>query len=550
ADAFSFLVGFELMSLASWALVLASHREAESREAAQIYLGMAAFGAACMLLCFGLLAGAEGDYRFAEMRAAPPTGLRASAVMLLALAGAGSKAGLFPLHIWLPLAHPAAPSHVSALMSGVMTKVALYALARVLFDLMGADQPGWWGGIVMAVGAASAVMGALRAVLERDGKTLLACSTIENVGLVAIGFGLALLFRGREPGLAALALGGAMLHALNHAIFKSGLFFVTGALLVATGSRAIDRMGGLIHRMPATALSALLLGMAMAALPPGNGFASEWLLVQAVIAAPRIDQLGFQVEAAVVAVAMAIAAALAAMVAVRFLGVAFLGRPRSAEAEGAVEADAPMRAAMLAASLLCVLLGLVPSLPLQLGAPLLRLLLPGAEGARLAGGWIGPALAPESHTAYGSLALAALVVLGFMATVVVVQRLAVPGHRRGPAWDCGYRAAPAERPWGNTAAQYTAGSFAQPILRILARPLLAASEHVEMPEPGETRPARHQSGFRDPAARFLFAPLQGVVMAIAERVNHLQFLTIRRYLALMFAALVTLLVLLAALEAR
>src|SRR5205823_6533449 len=250
-DAFSFLVGWELMSLASWALVLSEHRSPENRHAALVYLIMASGGALTLLLAFGLLAGPEGGYSFEAIRRVSASGV-GPIVLLLALLGAGSKAGLVPLHAWLPLAHPAAPSHVSALMSGVMTKVAVYGFIRIVFDLAG-NLPWWSGALVLAVGGLSAVIGVLQALMQDDTKRLLAWSTIENIGIVFIGLGLALAFRANAmEAAAALAMTAALLHALNHSLFKSLLFFGTGAVLVATGERNMDRLGGLIHRMPVT----------------------------------------------------------------------------------------------------------------------------------------------------------------------------------------------------------------------------------------------------------------------------------------------------------
>src|SRR5580692_2198968 len=253
-DAFSYLLCWEFMSLASWALVMAHHREPGNAKAGYIYLVMAGFGTLALLLAFGLLAGPAGDYGFAAIRAAQHTPYVAALVLILMLLGAGSKAGLVPLHVWLPLAHPAAPSHVSALMSGVMTKVAIYGFIRVVFDLLG--PPAWWASvIVLLLGGVTAVMGILYAMMEKDLKRLLAYSTIENVGIIFVSLGLALAFQANGLKLAAaLAFTAALFHALNHSFFKSLLFFGAGAVLMSTGERDMDRLGGLIHRMPHTSL--------------------------------------------------------------------------------------------------------------------------------------------------------------------------------------------------------------------------------------------------------------------------------------------------------
>ena len=246
-DAFTFLVSWEFMSLSSWALVMAHHRVPENVRAGYIYLVMASFGTLALLLAFGLLAGPDGHYAFAQIRAAHPTAGLAALALILALIGSGSKAGLVPLHVWLPLAHPAAPSHVSALMSGVMTKVAVYGFVRIVFDLAG-EPAWWWSMVVLALGGLTAVMGVLYALMQHDLKRLLAYHTVENIGIIFIGLGLALAFKTYGmASAAALALTAGLLHVFNHSVFKSLLFFGSGAVLTATGERDMEHLGGLIH---------------------------------------------------------------------------------------------------------------------------------------------------------------------------------------------------------------------------------------------------------------------------------------------------------------
>jgi formate hydrogenlyase subunit 3/multisubunit Na+/H+ antiporter MnhD subunit len=282
-----------------------------------------------LLLAFGLLAGPAGGYEFAAIRTAPHTDQAAALVLILMLLGAGSKAGLVPLHVWLPLAHPAAPSHVSALMSGVMTKVAIYGFVRIIFDLMG--SPAWWWSIVvLAVGGISAVLGVLSALMQRDLKRLLAYSTIENVGIIFIGLGLALAFKTNGmTAAAALAFTAALLHVINHSLFKSLLFFSAGAVLTATGERDIERLGGLIQRMPQVAFLALGGCIAISALPPLNGFVSEWLIFQAILLSPDLPQWGLKLMVPAVGAMLALSAALSAACFVRAYGITFLGRARS-----------------------------------------------------------------------------------------------------------------------------------------------------------------------------------------------------------------------------
>ena len=297
-DAFTFLLCWEFMSLTSWALVMSHHRVPENVYAGYVYLIMASFGTLALLLGFGLLAGPGGLYSFDAMRAAHPSATIGAFALILALIGAGSKAGIVPLHAWLPLAHPAAPSHVSALMSGVMTKVAVYAFVRIAFELCGAPA-WWWSIVVLAAGGVTAVMGVLYALMQHDLKRLLAYHTVENIGIIFIGLGLALAFQTYGlPFAAALALTAALFHVFNHSLFKSLLFFGAGAVLTATGERDMEHLGGLIHRMPQTAFVFLVGCAAISALPPLNGFASEWLTFQAILLSPALPSWGLKIYGA------------------------------------------------------------------------------------------------------------------------------------------------------------------------------------------------------------------------------------------------------------
>ncbi|SDD76550.1 proton-conducting transporter transmembrane domain-containing protein [Belnapia rosea] len=544
ADGFTLLLGFEAMSLASWALVALDHREAGNRAAARLYLIVAALAAACLLPCFGLL----GAMDFAAIRAAPPEGWRAVAVLALGLVGAGAKAGLVPLHAWLPLAHPAAPSHVSALMSGAMTKVALYVMARLLLDLCGPVQPGWWGLPLLVLGVASAVLGALRANLEEDTKVLLACSTIENVGLVVVGLGLALLFRGADLGaMAALAAGAALLHAMAHGLFKTLLFLVAGAIQHAAGSRRLDRLGGLIHAMPRTALAAAIGLGAAAGLPPLSGFASEWLLLQSLLAGWRLGEIGLQMAAAAALALAAMAVALAAAAMLRFFGLVFLGRPRSPRGAGAREMGRLQVVAMLLPAGLTVLLGLFPALALELAGEGIRQLV----GPMVRPPVIGLALgAGEGHSTYAPLAVALLIGLALMLLWAVVRWRSPAIADRGPVWNGGFIDPPAELIFGDPLSQPSAAGMAQPLRRMLGGTLLAARERVTLPPPGDPRPARLEAGFEDRIGMAPLTPAARIRDAVAAQVERLRSLTIRGSLSLVFATLVGLLALVAWLEGR
>jgi formate hydrogenlyase subunit 3/multisubunit Na+/H+ antiporter MnhD subunit len=537
-DAFSYLLCWEFMSLASWALVMAHHRETGNAKAGYVYLVMASFGTLALLLAFGLLAGPAGDYGFAAIRAAPHTPYVATLVLVLMLLGAGSKAGLVPLHVWLPLAHPAAPSHVSALMSGVMTKVAIYGFIRVVFDLLG--QPTWSASVVVLfLGGITAVMGILYAMMEKDLKRLLAYSTIENVGVIFASLGLALAFQANGLKLAAaLAFTAALFHVLNHSLFKSLLFFGAGAVLTATGERDMDKLGGLIHRMPFTSFAVLVGCVAISALPPFNGFVSEWLMFQAVLQSPELPQWALKIMVPAVGALLALAAALAAACFVKAFGVTFLGRPRSPAAEAAPEVDRYSLAAMFILAALCLLAGILPGPVIDALSPVTIEILGGRMPIQANEAWLSIVPIAESRSSYNGLLVMVFITISASLAVFFIHRFASHALRRGPAWGCGF-SDPAP------AAQYSGGSFAQPIRRVFGTLVFHAHDHVEMPAPGDIRPARLRIELHDLVWEGMYQPIAGVVGFAADRLNRLQFLTIRRYLSLVFATLVTLLLVLA-----
>ena len=537
-DAFSFLVAWEFMSLSSWALVLAHHHDPENRRAGYVYILMACFGTFALLLAFGLLAGPMGGYAFGDMRLAEHPEWLKGMVLALALVGTGSKAGLVPLHVWLPLAHPAAPSHVSALMSGVMTKVAIYGFVRIVFDLLGTPQ-WWWSLLVLTLASITAVLGVLYALMQRDLKRLLAYSTIENIGIIFIGLGLALAFKANGmDAAAALAFTAALLHAFNHSLFKSLLFFGAGAVLTATGERDIEKLGGLIRRMPQTAFVFLGGCLAISALPPLNGFVSEWLMFQAVVLSPDLPQWGLKFAVPAAGAMLALAAALSATCFVRAFGIAFLGRARTSTAAQAEETDAASRAAMFALLVLCLLAGVLPGFLMDAVAPVAKLMV--GAGMSPQSSIPGLSIVPiaESRSSYNGLLIFIFITVSTLVTIEVIHRFATNALRRAPIWDCGF-------PNADPATQYTADSFAQPVRRVFGETVLLARDEVEMPAPGDPRPARLTVSVRDPIWEVGYAPLSGAIAYAAEQLNHLQFLSIRRYLSLVFAALIALLMVVA-----
>ena len=537
-DAFTFLVSWEFMSLSSWALVMAHHRVSDNVRAGYVYLIMASFGTLALLLTFGLLAGPEGGYAFSEIRAAHPSAATAAAVLILALIGAGSKAGLVPLHVWLPLAHPAAPSHVSALMSGVMTKVAVYGFVRIVFDLLGTPA-WWWSMVVLALGGITAVMGVLYALMQHDLKRLLAYHTVENIGIIFIGLGLALAFKAHGMAwAAALALTAGLLHVFNHSVFKSLLFFGAGAVLTAAGERDMERLGGLIHRMPQTAFAFLVGCVAISALPPLNGFVSEWLTFQAILLSPQIPSWGLKLLVPAVGALLALSAALAAACFVKAFGVTFLGRPRTPAAESARETDRFSLAAMFFFAALCLVAGILPGFFIDGLAPVAQAMVGDRMPVQSRVEWLSIVPIAESRSSYNGLLVFMFMLLSGALGAWAIHRLASNKLRRAPAWDCGY-------PDASPATQYTASSFAQPIRRVFGTVLFRAREHVDMPPPGDARAARLTVELRDPIWEMLYAPIAGAIGLAADRLNHLQFLTIRQFLSLVFAALVLLLLVLA-----
>ena len=537
-DAFSFLFAWELMSLASWALVMSHHREPGNAQAGFVYIVMASFSGLALLLCFGLLAGPTGSYSFDAMRVAHPAPALAAPALLLALIGAGSKAGVVPLHAWLPLAHPAAPSHVSALMSGVMTKVAVYGFIRIAFDLLGA--PAWWSAtLVLAIGGVTAVLGVLYALMEHDLKRLLAYHTVENIGIIFIGLGLALAFGANHlPTAAALGLTAALFHVFNHSVFKSLLFFGTGAVLTATGERDMDHLGGLIHRMPKTALTFLVGSVAISALPPLNGFVSEWLTFQAILLRPDLPQWGLRLAIPADGALLALSAALAAACFVKAFGITFLGRPRTRVAADAREVDGFSHTAMFGFAGLCLLVGIFPGAVIDLLAPVTRALTGTHMPTQLGVAWLSIVPIESARSSYNGLLVFVFITLSASLAALAIHRLASHALRRAPAWDCGF---PDPRP----ETQYTGASFAQPIRRVYGSVVFRARETVIMPPPGDIAPARIEKRVNDVIWDVFYAPVAGAVWRASEVLNALQFLTIRRYLGFVFATLVILLLALA-----
>ncbi len=538
-----FLIAWELMVTASYFLVVFEHEVAEVRQGGLLYLLMSRAGTGMLYVGFMILATAAGSLEFADLHnvaqgagrsLSPAVGGLAFVLLFL---GFGVKAGIIPLHIWLPAAHPVAPSNVSALMSGIVIKTGIYGMARVFFDFYG-DLPPWAGMLVLTIGVVSALLGVLYALMEHDLKRLLAYHSIENIGIILMGFGSALLFRSYgRPQLAALALIAGLFHTLNHGIFKSLLFLGAGGVVHATGTRNMERMGGLIRRMPSTALYFLIGAIAISGLPPLNGFVSEWLTYQALLAGfgatSDLTRVCFPIAGAL----LASTAALAAACFVKAFGITFLALPRSEEAERAQEVPISMRTGMALLALACVLLGLGATWFLPIFGPITQHLL-------------GVDVTKDLLAGNGFLLTAGAVGSGSVSPAVIGVLLAVLGaaplllwyffgHTRrvsGPSWDCGLPGLTAEN-------EYTATAFSKPLRMIFAalfRPRREIQADFEV-SPYYPKSIHFESQIESTFEERIYRPLNQGILWAASRMRWMQSGSIHLYLAYVFVTLILLL---------
>ncbi len=529
-DAYAFMVMWETMALSSFFLVIANHRIPEIRQAGYLYLLVAHIGALAILLCFGVLQANTGDYTFANMRAQHLAPMWASVAFVLAVFGFGAKAGILPLHVWLPEAHPAAPSPFSALMSGVMLKIALYALLRVAFDLL--QTPIWWWGVLlMALGLATALFGVVFSTVQVEMKRLLAYSSIEDVGLICVGFGLSLLFSAYGmKSLSALALTAAFYHMLSHAFFKSLLFCSTGSVLHATGERSLGKLGGLIRFMPWVAWPTLVGALACAGLPPFGGFIAEWLLLQSFLFTTGLPSSFLNMLVPVVAAMIALVAALSGYTMVKYFGIIFLGQPRDEKLTQAHDAGMWERIGMLWLALGCVVLGLLPNQVIGLIDPVTRLLVSeGLAHTIAANSWL---LVPVSmeHASYAPGIFLLGVLASFALAYLLVRRFYHSRARRAPAWDCGY-------PWQTARMQDSAEGFGQPIRQIF-EPMFRMQR--DLPTPFDEQPRYHVT-VEDPLWHWLYLPVARVVERISRLIGLLQQGRIAVYLMYSFVTLIVVL---------
>jgi formate hydrogenlyase subunit 3/multisubunit Na+/H+ antiporter MnhD subunit len=522
-NAVLFLMAWETMALSSFFLVTFENEKEPTRQAGWTYLVASHIGTAFLLVLFVLLGKSNGSLDFD--RFSPASG--AGALFVLALAGFGTKAGFVPLHVWLPEAHPAAPSPVSALMSGVMLNTAVYGLLRVAFDLLHL-RLWWWGALLLGIGLVTALYGVVYAAVQTDMKRLLAYSSIENMGLVFVGIGLALVFAGHAMApMAALALTATLYHVASHAFFKSLLFVGTGSVLHATGERNLGRLGGLIRGMPWVGWFTLLGVLASAGLPPLGGFVSEWLLLQSFLFSPGLPAPLLTMLIPVVAALIALVTALAGYTMVKFFGVVFLGVPREETLAHAHDAGIRERIGMGWLVAGCVALGLLPVPFIGLVDPATRQLAGAGLAGRVAdGGWL---LAPNgvAQASYGPVVFLLGILACFALAYLLVRRLYHGRTRRSIAWACGF-------PWTNARMQDTAEGFGQPIRQIF-EPFFRMQR--ELPTPFDLRP-RYRVVVEDPLWHRLYLPIGRAAAGLARLVGRLQQGRIAVYLLYSFLTLV------------
>ncbi|MDA8387848.1 MAG: proton-conducting transporter membrane subunit [Nitrospiraceae bacterium] len=544
SDALSFLVSWEAMSLVSYFLVVSETESPGARKAGLTYATMTHVGTAFIIAAFMLAFSATGTLDFSGMAAglAGKSVALKSAIFVLAFIGFGTKAGVVPLHIWLPRAHPAAPSNVSALMSGVMIKAGIYGIVLVCLGILGGNVA-WWGVAVLVAGGLSSVLGVLYALMEHDLKRLLAYHSVENIGIILMGIGAAILFYSfGQTAFAGLALAAALYHTLNHAIFKSLLFLGAGSVANGAHTKNMEEMGGLMKRMPATGLFFLAGSVAICALPPFNGFVSEWLTFQALLLGSTMPLAYSKIIPLMGAAALALTGALAAACFVKAVGVSFLGLPRSRQAGAAKEAALPMTAAMGALAALCLLLGIAPGIVLALikGIPFAGLSQMGIGNTgpvSIAGIVRGAALPFPIAGGFSSFWPAGIFMVLLAGSALMLVLTGAGGRKTcGPAWDCGIREL-------TPRMQYTATAFTKP-LRIIFKTVYMPRKELRMSyrlKPFFVRGLAYHSDITPFFEKYIYEPFISLVGKAAMRTRNLQSGSLNLYLGYIMLTLIALL---------
>lgn len=523
ADVVTFLFAWEVMTLSTAALVATEHEIRSTRRAAYMYLVMSHVGTGALLAGFLVLASASGSLSFEAVLAGNVvSGWWRDALFVLFFLGFGVKAGVIPLHVWLPEAHPAAPSSISALMSAVLIKAGIYGLFRVCAFGLGVPDVNW-GLAVMAVGALSAILGVLYALAQSDVKRLLAYSTIENAGIILLGLGAGMTASAlghRE--LAAIGIAASLFHVLNHALFKGLLFLSAGSVVMATGTRHIEELGGLIRGMPWTALFFLVGALAVSGLPPLNGFASEWLTFQALLmgfaSLPGVTRMSFPLAGALLAMTSALVAACF----VKAFGTAFLAFPRGRAATDAHESPAVMLVPQGLLAALCIGVGLFPGAVLRtIGTVMVSL--PGLRlprDAPQATFTMAPGPAGFDHVV--PLALGLTLMAGLLGAALLAAARAA---RRVPTWGCGGEL--------GAATEYTGTAFSKPLMMIFKTVLRPTREVEALADvsPYFPREVRYRTAIEPVFERYLYGPLTSGVLGAANRLKVVQAGSLHAYLA-------------------
>jgi hydrogenase-4 component B len=542
-NGFFFLLAWELMSLVSYFLVVTEHEKTEVRYAGFFYLIMTHVGTAFIILTFLIFYQQGGSFSFDAFRhpIQPLPDLLRTMVFLGALIGFGTKAGIVPLHVWLPYAHPVAPSHVSALMSGVMIKTAIYALVRVYFDFLGGQFPWWWGFVILTIGAVSALLGVMYALMEHDLKSLLAFHSVENIGIILLGIGAGMIFQSFGLSqLAALGVVAGLYHTVNHAVFKALLFLGAGSLLYATHTRNMEEYGGLLRRMPWTGAFFLIGAVSIAALPPTNGFISEWLVFQTLFLSFNLPALFLNLALPIAAAMLALTAVLALACFAKAFGISFLALPRSTHAREAREVPISMRLGMGMLAALCGVLGLAPMLVVPLLNHVTGLLMGSVTQSSLLAmsGWVVAPVSMEfSSVSPPILAgmLLAFMLLGWLVAVVLGGRLR---KRYYKTWGCGLNLTPR--------MEYSATGFVQPIKRVFStiyQPTIKLETELLEESRYFAKRRRFEFHIEPVFQRYLYDPVVAVFWNAADRLRIMQAGSLHLYLVYIFVTLVLLLLL-------
>ncbi len=535
-----FLIAWELMSLCSYFLVTYESRDTEKASAGLLYLVMTHLGSALIMLALLLLAFQANSFEFSAMKNIGlfmGVDVRNVAFILLLL-GFGTKAGIVPLHVWLPKAHPAAPSNISALMSGVMIKTAIYMLIRTYFDFLGINGPGdaWLGLLFLLIASVSALIGVLYALVEKDFKRILAFSSIENVGIILIAFGAAMVFKAYGLNeLAALALIATLLHVFFHSLFKGLLFLGAGSILHATGTRNLERLGGLSKRMKVTSLLFFIGVLSIVAIPPFNGFVSEWLIFQSLLLSFSLNDVLVNLLVAIALGMLALTGALAATCFVRFYGMAFLARPRSKAAAEAKEVPRSMLLGMAVLAALCFLTGLLSTYII----PAVDSVIAPFAGTSIADKLTNGLVLETPVSSFSSMSpilisivlLVALPSMYFIATRYGGRRAV----RVGDTWDCGTPL--------NERNEYTPTGFTQPLKRVFNSFYRSrTSTSVETESDPYLRKLNFETSIPEVFEDHLYRPIAKIVTGLARKGGVIQTGSIQAYLAYIFATLVLLLI--------